>query len=288
MPSLSDPAGLRGPKPSSTAGIQRRVLNRIGRRRRPPGQLLKELTHDLNLPRNQIQAALRELVAAGELAYVFEHGRSFIEPSFDQPVRVSERIVLTPPERVFQPGPADAVIRILRGAAFGAGRHPTTRLALKGIDSILSQRAGSWDRAGSRVLDIGTGSGVLAIAAVMLGIETGMAVDIDPCAVREARENVALNGLSERIAVCDRSADDVDDGAYLLVTANLRTPTLVGLAPHIAAHVDPRGALVVSGLRNDECEVLLGELAKHDFHAVWRGEEQNWVGLALAKNAGRG
>jgi ribosomal protein L11 methyltransferase len=245
--------------------------------------LLKELLHDLNLPRKQLQAALRELVASGELAYVFEHGRNVLEPSFDQPVRVSERIVLTPPDRAFQPGPADVVIRILRGAAFGAGRHPTTRLALKGIDFILSQRNGSWGRAGSRVLDIGTGSGVLATAAVMLGIETGLALDIDPCAVSEARANVALNGLSERIVVCDRSADDVDDSAYLLVTANLRTPTLVRLAPDIAAYVDPRGALVVSGIRNEECEALLGELGKHYFNAVWRGEEQNWVGLALTK-----
>jgi len=279
MPLRSDPGGL---KLSSTADIQRLILNRIGRRRRPPGQLLNELTLGLNLPRRQLQATLRELVAAGELAYVFEHGRSLLEASFDQPVRVSARIVLTPSDRVFQPGPADVVIRILRGAAFGAGRHPTTRLALKTIDFILSQLAGSWDRAGSRMLDIGTGSGVLAMATVMLGVETGLAVDIDPCAVSEARANIALNGLSERIVVGDRSADGID-GAYRLVAANLRTPTLVRLAPDIAAHVDPRGALVVSGIRNEECAALLSELGKYGFDAVWRDEEQDWVGLALMK-----
>jgi ribosomal protein L11 methyltransferase len=174
------------------------------------------------------------------------------------------------------------VIRILPGAAFGAGRHPTTRLALKGIDFILGSHGRSLVRGGSRVFDIGTGSGVLAMAAVLLGIETGLAVDIDPCAVAEAKANVGLNGLSERIAVSSRTAETIE-GRYQLVTANLRTPTLSRLAPHIAAHVDPRGALVISGIRTEECEALLGEFEKHFLNAVWRDEEQEWVGLVLTR-----
>ncbi len=202
--------------------------------------------------------------------------------SFDRPVRVSERIVLAPPERAFQPGPADEVIRIMPGAAFGAGRHPTTRLALKAIDFMLGHHGGSMAQAGSRVLDIGTGSGVLAMAAVMLGIETGLAVDIDPCAVAEAKANVDLNGLSERIVVCDRNAETID-GGYQMVTANLRTPTLVRLAPYVAEQVDPRGALVISGIRAEECGELLCAFEAHFFDVLWRGEEQEWAGLALMK-----
>jgi ribosomal protein L11 methyltransferase len=237
---------------------------------------------DLNLPSEQAKASLRALVAAGELVYVFEHGRNFLEPSFDRPVRVSDRIVLAPPERTFQPGSADVVIRITPGAAFGAGRHPTTRLALKGIDFVLGRHGGSLVRGGSRVFDIGTGSGVLAMAAVLLGIEAGLAVDIDPCAVAEAKANVDLNGLSERIVVCDRNAETID-GGYQMVTANLRTPTLVRLAPCIAEQVEPRGALVTSGIRTEECDKLLGEFEKHLFNAVWRDEEQEWVGLVFTR-----
>jgi ribosomal protein L11 methyltransferase len=237
---------------------------------------------DLTLPSEQAKANLRALVAAGELVYVFEHGRNFLEPSFDRPVRVSDRIVLAPPGRTFQPSPADVVIRILPGAAFGAGRHPTTRLALKGIDFILGLHGRSLVRGGSRVFDIGTGSGVLVMAAVLLGIETGLAVDIDPCAVAEAKANVGLNGLSERIVVANRTPETIE-GRYQLVTANLRTPTLAWLAPYIAVHVDPRGALVISGIRTEECDELLGELEKHFFNAVWRDEEQEWVGLVLTR-----
>lgn len=258
------------------------VLDRIGGRRCVPAELLKELARRYRLGRAQAQALLRELVAAGELAYSFEHGRTFIEPSFDRPVRVSDRIVLTPPGRPFDAGPTDAVIRIAPGAAFGAGRHPTTRLALKGIDFVMRRAGRPLARPGSRVLDIGTGSGVLVIAAVKLGIERGLALDIDPCAVAEARSNVAENGLSGRIAVSDRSAEAVD-GVFELVTANLRTPTLARLAPRFAEWTAPRGALVISGIRSEECVELSLVFEPLAFEVCWRDEEQDWAGAALTK-----
>jgi len=254
-------------------------MNRIGGRRCAPADLIRGLMRDLNLSRGPVQAGLNVLVAAGELAYVFEHGHTFLEPSFDRPVRVSGRIVLTPPGRALQAGPADVVVRIMPGVAFGGGRHPTTRLALRAVDFILG-RAG---QAPARcMLDIGTGSGVLAMAAVMLGIETGLAVDIDPCAVVEAMANVELNALSQRITVSDQAAE-VIDGSYDLVTANLRTPTLAHLAPCLSRWIAPQGALVLSGIRTEECGELLGEFEKHFLNPVWQGEEQQWVGVALTK-----
>jgi len=280
MPLHSDP---RAPelKTSSASDIACHVLDRVGGRR-VPAELLRGLAHELNLPRERVQAILRKLVAAGELAYVFEHGRTFLEPSFDRPVRVSDRIVLSPPERTFLPGPADVVIRIMPGASFGAGRHPTTRLALKAIDFVLGKNGLSLGRPGSRLLDIGAGSGVLAMAAVKLGIESGLAIDLDPCAVAEAKANVDLNGLSGRVVVCNRAAEAID-GNYTLVTANLRTPSLIRLAPAIAGHTVPRGALVLSGIRTEEFDELLGVFEKRAFHAVWRDEEQAWAGLVMTK-----
>lgn len=262
--------------------IRRYVLDRLGVRRSTPADLLNELARQFNLSREQAQALLRELVVAGKLAYSFEHGRTFIEPSFDRPVRVSEHIVLTPPGRLFDAGPRDAVIRIMPGAAFGAGRHPSTRLALKGLDFVLACDGRSLTGAGSRVLDIGTGSGVLVIAAVKLGIESGLALDIDPCAVTEARSNVEENGLSGRIAVTDRSAEAVD-GVYELVTANLRPPTLARLAPRFAKWTAPRGALVISGIRSEEYAELTGVFEPLAFDVCWRDGEQDWAGVALTK-----
>jgi len=283
MPSHPDPSEPE-PNPSCLHTIRRHVLNRIGRRH-VPADLLKELARGLNLPRERVQAALRELVAVGELAYTFEHGRTFLEPSFDRPVRVSDRIVLAPPERVFQPRPGDAVLRIMPGASFGAGRHPTTRLALKAIDFVLEHDSELLTGPGSCVLDIGAGSGVLAMAAVQLGIETGLAIDIDPCAVAEAKANVDLNGLRGRIVVSDRAAETIE-GRYTLVTGNLRTPTLARLAPYIAEYTAPRGSLVMSGIRTAECDELLGAFEKRSFIVVWIEEEQEWSGLVMTKRPG--
>jgi ribosomal protein L11 methyltransferase len=170
------------------------------------------------------------------------------------------------------------------GAAFGVGRHPTTRLALKAIDFTMGSADGSPAGARRRMLDIGTGSGVLVMAGVMLGIETGLAVDIDPCAVAEARANVALNGLSRRITVSDQAAETID-GSYDLVTANLRAPTLARLAARIAGWTARPGAVVISGIRTEECDGLLGEFEKYSFNAVWRGEEQEWMALVLTRKS---
>jgi ribosomal protein L11 methyltransferase len=281
MPSRSDP-GDPGLNPVPEPDLRRAALNRVGTGRWAPADLLKELARHTHLGREQARALLRGLVAAGELAYVSEHGRTVIEPSFDRPVRVSDRIVLTPPGRSFAAGATDAVIRIAPGAAFGAGRHPSTRLALRGIDFRLGCSGGPPARPDSRVLDIGTGSGALVMAAVQLGIASGLALDIDPCAVAEARANVEINGLSGRIVVSDRNAETVD-GAYDLVTANLRPPTLARLAPRLGGWTAPGGALVIAGMRSAECDALLGAFDPPEFHVRWRAEEQGWVGLVLVK-----
>jgi len=229
-----------------------------------------------------VQAAIRGLVAGGELAYTHEHGRTFLEPSFDRPVRVSERIVLSPPDREVPRGPGDIVVCLRPGAAFGVGRHPTTRLSLRGIEFALRREAAVHRCAGSRALDIGTGSGVLAIAAVKLGIENGVGLDIDPCAVAEARNNVRLNGLAGRIEISDRGLEGLD-GLFSLVVANLRLPTLARLAAAIAALTMPGAALVISGVQQEEQAAVVAAYGRQRFECVWSVAEDRWIGLVLYK-----
>jgi ribosomal protein L11 methyltransferase len=258
------------------------VLKLIAGRRQTPADILKALSHPPVFPKTSVQAAIRELVAAGALTYTAEHGRTFLEPSFDRPVRVSERIVLSPPDREVPQGPGDIVVRLRPGAAFGVGRHPTTRLALRGIEFALRREAAAPWRTGSRVLDIGTGSGVLAIAAVKLGIENGVGLDIDPCAVAEASHNVRLNGLAGRIEISDRGLEGLD-GLFSLVVANLRLPTLARLAAPIAALAMPGAALVVSGVQQEEQAAVVAAYGRQRFECVWSVAEDRWVGLVLNK-----
>jgi len=261
------------------------VLKFIAGRRQTPADILKALSHPPVFPKTAVQEAIRELVASGALAYTAEYGRTFLEPSFDRPVRVSERIVLTPPGRDVPPGPGEIVVRLRPGAAFGVGRHPTTRLSLRGIEFALSGDGAARPRAGSRVLDIGTGSGVLAIAAVKLGIENGVGLDIDPCAVAEASHNVMLNGLAGRIAISDRGLEGLE-GVFSLVVANLRLPTLARLAAAIAALTMPGGALVVSGVQQEEQAAVCAAYGRQRFECAWSVAEDRWVGLVLYKNKG--
>jgi len=262
--------------------LRERVLKFIAGRRQTPADILKTLSHPPVFPKTAVQAAIRELVAAGALAYTADHGRTFLEPSFDRPVRVSERIVLTPPDRDVPPGPGDVVVRLRPGASFGVGRHPTTRLSLRGIDFALSRDGAVCRRAGSRVLDIGTGSGVLAIAAVKLGVENGIGLDIDPCAVTEASHNVRLNGLAGRIAISDRGLERVE-GVFNLVVANLRLPTIERLAAAIAALTMPGGVLVVSGVQHAEEAAVFAAYGRQRFECAWSIAEDRWVGLVLNK-----
>jgi ribosomal protein L11 methyltransferase len=274
------------PSPTAPADpaeeIRRRVLRRIGGRRLPPAAIVKELGGRLKLDRNRVKRAIHDLVVEGELAYTFEHGRTFIEPSFDRPVRVGERIVLVPPEKAFDAAPEDVVIRIMPGASFGAGRHPTTRLALRGIEFALTRCAKPPAGPDRLVLDIGTGTGVLAMAAVRLGIGAGIGVDLDPCAVAEATANVRLNGLEARIAVSEAAVEGIR-GSFALVAANLRLPTLLRLAPFISARTLPGAAVVISGIRPEEQETLLSVYAKHAFDKMWVGEEDEWSGVSLVR-----
>lgn len=147
-----------------------------------------------------------------------------------------------------EPDTGDRTIRIDPGPTFGSGSHPTTRLVLAATADLLQP--------GQRVLDVGCGSGVLAIAAAMCGA-TAVGLDIDPASAAVTAANAALNGVEDRIAFDDRPlatlATLVRDGepGFELVLANLLSPIVVELADDLVAVTEPGGHLVVSGLLSD-------------------------------------
>lgn len=261
--------------------LQRRIREAVAARRRTPADLQRELGGASREGRKAVRRALRDLVAAGELCFVLEAGRSWIEPSFELPLPVSSRIVLCPEGRGLAESFPGVVVRIAPGAAFGSGRHPSTRLALRGIDVALAPETGR-QGPGSRVLDVGTGSGVLVIAAVQLGVASGLGIDRDPCARSEARANVRANGLEDRIRVSDLAVEDVE-GSFSLVVANLRAPTLVAMAQALSRRCLAGGALVMSGIRPPEEEGLLGVYGRFGWRSLWRETEGGWAGLVLER-----
>lgn len=262
--------------------LHRKVLAMVegSRRRLTPGELKKRLLGKNVVDGKALKSAISDLVLSQELKYTYQFGCSFIEKSYEKPIRVSNRIVLKPPDMVYEPASCDIVVDILKGASFGFGDHPTTRLALQGIEAMLSVNHRILKSDNSRALDIGTGSGVLAIVAVLMGVERAVGIDIDPCARAEAGKNIKLNGLEHRIKILDIRIEDLKE-TYPLIMANLRYPTLKQICPHLTGITQKKGSVVVSGVKGDEVEDLLKKFAQNGFQCSWKAVEKGWAGLAF-------
>jgi ribosomal protein L11 methyltransferase len=189
-----------------------------------------------------------------------------------QPITVGRITVFPNPESRI-PHPGTVRIVILPSMGFGTGHHATTRLCLAALQAI--------DLTGCTVLDVGTGSGVLAIAAETLGAARAIGIDCDPDAIQSARENLDLNPAIRRVSF------DLADLAVAalapadVVTANLTGALLVRSAPTLLAAVRPGGRLIVSGLLAEERDEVCRAFARSEIS--WEGEEDGWIGLAVKK-----
>jgi len=177
-----------------------------------------------------------------------------------------------------QPPAAGITITILPSMGFGTGHHATTRLCLN-----LMQRQ---SLLGARVLDVGTGSGVLAIAASMLGATDVVAIDFDPDALQSATENIGLNGAEA--VVQPRLADLGVDGSSLsvprgfdLVLANLTGAVLARYATVLSALVAPGGSVIVSGCLAEEAVSVERAFEMSGVERSWREDAEEWVALAF-------
>jgi len=249
-----------------------------------PLNLEKRLFAEYALNKSQSKFVIRELVNSGELAYTYEYGRTFLERSFARPVRISQHIVLQPPDHHHRGNSNDVVVKIKPGVSFGAGNHPTTRLAIKGIEFVLlgGQVQEFDNRNDTIVLDIGTGSGVLLITAILCGMQTGLGVDIDACARVEAAENVRINGLEDRAAISGESLADIRQ-RFSVILANLRLPSLKKMHVQINDKADPNCFLIISGIRDYELDDLLQVYEKIQFEKVWADNELDWSGVVLRR-----
>jgi ribosomal protein L11 methyltransferase len=162
------------------------------------------------------------------------------------------RIFVRPSWIAAAPAPGAVEVVLDPGMAFGTGTHPTTALCLSAMDRLLS------DSPCVHVLDVGTGSGLLAIAAAKLGAARVVATDVDPVALRVAEENARRNGVAPELAT-----PDAVSGSFGIIVANILANTLVALAPELAARLEPGGTLLLSGILADqEAEVRAAYVAQ--------------------------
>jgi len=216
------------------------------------------LPADGDLPRRR--RALRRQLAALALPsalrsrWLSEQDWAHVWKEFFPVLRVSPRLVVCPTWRSYRPRKGEAVIRLDPGMAFGTGQHPTTLMCLSALEDLLQPEMD--------VLDLGTGSGILALAAARLGASSVLALDIDPQAAAVARENVRLNRLEAMVRVEEGRLGEAPTAAFDLAMANISAAVIVEMAPALAGVLRPGGALVVAGFSADSAERVSGALAR--------------------------
>ena len=169
------------------------------------------------------------------------------------------------------------VITMDPGMAFGTGTHETTSLCLETLDSLV--------KGGERVLDIGTGSGILAIAALKLGAAVAEGVDIDPMCVRTAGENAQRNGVQDRFTVLVGDLSDKASGQYNIITANIVAAAILSLAPHVSALMAPGARFIASGIIDTRKDEVLTGLRAAGLEPVEVKEKRGWACI-ICKTAG--
>jgi ribosomal protein L11 methyltransferase len=209
-------------------------------------------------------------------------------------LRVGRRTVIVPAWEEYDEKPGEVVIRLEPGMAFGTGLHPSTRLCLEALECHLAP--------GRAVLDVGTGSGVLAIAAAKLGAPSVLALDTDPVAIVVARENVERNAVEGQVTLQRGSLPSrlpdrwgstpspmdgplylLEDGCFDLVVINILAPVIVGMAPALAARLGSEGRLITAGLIEGQEGDVTAALQMEGLRIVQRAQEQDWVCLVAQR-----
>lgn len=195
--------------------------------------------------------------------------------AYYKPVKAGERVVIKPTWETYSPGSGDIIIELDPGMAFGTGTHPTTVMCIKALEKLI--------KGGETVFDIGTGSGILAIAAAKLGAGLVKAVDIDGVAVEAARVNTALNKVGSVVEVISGNLLDRVVGLADLVIANIVADVIKLVSPDVANALKPGGRFLASGIIFPKAEAVIEEVRKSGFMIESVAREGDWVSLVAVR-----
>jgi ribosomal protein L11 methyltransferase len=191
--------------------------------------------------------------------------------------RIGDRVVIRPPWREYEPVGDEVVVELDPGMAFGTGLHPSTKMSVLGVEQVV--------RPGDRVFDVGTGSGILAIAAIKLGAVQADCVDVETVAVRATRENAERNDVTDKVRVELGSAGPGEpfQGEYEVVLANIIARILIEISEGLVAATKPGGHLVLAGIIESREAEVVEAFAARRANVITRRQIDDWVSLVLAR-----
>ncbi|MBQ7397342.1 MAG: 50S ribosomal protein L11 methyltransferase [Clostridia bacterium] len=196
--------------------------------------------------------------------------------AYYKPLHIGEHMVIVPAWERYDEQPGEIVVRMDPGMAFGTGSHETTRLVI----GLLEK----YTKPGCRMLDVGCGSGILAICAAKLGAGQCRAYDIDPVAVRVANENIKDSGLTNVTCEVSDLLRDVDRAyAYDLITANIVADIIIRMAPDVGSLMHAGTVLLVSGIILERSGDVVEALEKNGLKVVDRAVDNDWCAMAVMK-----
>ena len=197
--------------------------------------------------------------------------------AYYKPIHIGKKIVIVPAWEKYEEKPGEIIVRMDPGMAFGTGTHETTRLVIELLEAYTKK--------GARVLDVGCGSGILAICAAKLGAAACKAYDIDPVAVRVARENIKDSG--EQNVSCDVSdllkQVDLSGGKYDLICANIVADIIIRMAPDVGDYMKDDAVLLASGIITERAEEVVEALAANGLRVTERLDDNGWCALVVQK-----
>ena len=196
-----------------------------------------------------------------------------------KPAKVGERIVVKPGWEDYDPSEGELVIEMDPGMAFGSGLHETTSMCVKALEKYMPEDA--------RVLDVGTGTGILAMAAVLLGAENALGIDIDEEAVRVATENIRKNDLEGSISVIKGDLMEGVDYRPDVIVANLMADLVMMLSPAAAIQLDPGGIYITSGILDIKEDVVKKAIEAAGFDIIEVLADGEWRSIAAVKRQGK-
>lgn len=240
---------------------------------------IKQIQEQLELLRHKGEQSEKQNINMGNLRFDIE----VVDDSdwkdkwkeYFKPAHITDRIVVKPSWEEYEKAPGELVIEIDPGQAFGTGTHPTTTGCITLMEKYIKEN--------SRVLDVGCGSGILAIAAGLLGAEDVLGIEIDPQAVEVGKENVALNGFSDKVKVCYGDLTKGVDYKADVVVANLMADLVVMLSKDVARHLNDGGIYISSGILLELKDKISKEIEKCGFEIIEIYENENdggWCAIA--------